>query len=237
MNTHEDKPSVRTDIMDAISRGKIKMRPRWHFILLSALTITGAFIVFLTLLYVASLGVFFLRDSGVLHAPSFGMRGWWVLARSIPWLLVLFLLLFVVVLELLVRRYTFVYKKPLLVSVFGILLIILTGGFAIAQTPFHRQIALEAREGMLPPPVGFWYRAPLRMPRPPDTYHGNIISIIQGGFVMVDEDDAGTTTVLLSPRTRLPYGEDFSPGERIIVVGDAIATGTVQAFGIEEIEE
>jgi len=220
--------------MKAISRGEIHMKPRWHFILLSALYITGAFIVFLTLLYIVSLGVFFLRDSGELFAPSLGGRGWFSLLLSLPWLLILLTLLFAGILELLVRRYAFVYKKPLLMSVFGILAIIFLGGFFIA--PLHHVMMLSARKGQLPPPLMLLYRGPLRMPPPSDTYHGEIVTLTSSGFVMADEDH-GTTTVTITPQTRLPYGENFTTGERVVVIGDSGATGTVQAFGIREIDE
>lgn len=234
IHTSEEKKSVRADIMKAISRGDIRMKPRWHFILLSALYVTGAIIVFLTLLYTTSLGVFFVRDSGALFAPSFGGRGWFSLLQSLPWLLISLVLLFAGILELLVRRYAFVYKKPLLMSVFGILGIIFLGGFFIA--PLHHGVMLSIRRGEQPSPVVMLYRGPLRIPPPPDTYHGQIIALTDGGFVMTDEDH-GTTTVSITPKTRLPYGENFTAGERVIVIGDSGATGTIRAFGIREIDE
>lgn len=236
MNTEQKQPFA-GDIMKAIRAGEIRMRPRWHFLLLSALSIIGAFIVFLTLLYVASLGIFFLRDSGVLFAPSFGLRGWFSLAHSLPWLLIGFLFVFVVILELLVRKFAFVYKKPLLTSVLGIITLILVGGFFIAQTPLHHTVMVSVRRGELPPPVGAIYGVPVRMPRPDDVYHGRILSIAHGGFIIVDEDGAGTTSVVVTPQTRLPYGEDFATGTRVMIVGDAVATGTVRAFGVREIDE
>lgn len=222
--------------MDAIHKGRVQMRPRWHFILLSTLTIVGAFIVLLTLLYVASLAVFFLRDSGVWFAPEFGVRGWLALARSTPWLLVLFIIVFVAVLETLVRHYRFIYRTPLLASVVVIFVIVALGGFAISQTRFHRSLAHGPRPGENSP-LAFLYHGPLRMPRPPDAYHGEILDLTQNGFIMVDEDDAGTTTVVVTPRTRLPNGSDFGVGERVIVIGDSIATSTVRAFGIRDIDE
>lgn len=67
-------------------------------------------------------------------------------------------------------------------------------------------------------------------------YHGEIVSLMPGGFLLGDED-SGTTTVILTPDTRLPYGENFTVGERVVVVGDASATGTIRAFGVREIDE
>jgi hypothetical protein len=225
------------DVMKAIRDGHVHMRPRWHFLLLSALSITGAFIVLLTLLYVTSLGFFFLRDSGAWYAPSFGTRGWFGLLHSLPWLLILFVAIFIVILELLVRRYTFVYKKPLVISVIVILALVFLGGLAIAQTPLHRMLMLSARRGSLPPELSAMYGHPLRTPPPSDMFNGQIVGLSKSGFVIVDEGGAGTTTVVLTPETRLPYGEDFTLGERVVVVGDVSATGTVRAFGVREIDE
>jgi len=223
--------------MEAIRKGRVHMRPRWHFLLLSALAIVGILILSFTLLYVSSLAVFLLRDSGAWFAPSLGARGWWVFVRSLPWILILLIVLFVVVLETLVRRYAFIYRKPLLTSVLGILALVFLGGFAIALTPLPRQMEDSARRGELPPPLNMMYGDPVRMPPPGDSYHGEIAAMMPGGFVIIDQDGDGTTTVLLTPRTRLPYGADFSVGERVIVIGDAVASGTVQAFGVQEIDQ
>lgn len=235
---HKDAPlSIRRGVMDAIKKGSVTMRPRWHFVLLSALAAVGAFIVLLALLYIVSLSFFLLRDSGAWFAPSFGGRGWFSLLHSVPWLLVLFVIIFAVILEVLVRRYRFIYRKPLLLSVCGILVLILVGGLAIANTPFHRQMALYAQHHQLPIPLAIIYSAPFRMPPPPDVYHGTILATTTQGFVIDDQNGAGTTTVLVTHETRLPYGEDFSVGSEVVVVGDTVATGTVRAYGVREVDE
>ena len=237
MHDTKETPSIRQGVLDAIKKGKIEMRPRWHFVLLSTLAALGMFIVLLTLLYIVSLSVFLLRDSGAWFAPSFGGRGWFSFLHSVPWLLILFIIVFVGILEILARRYRFVYRKPLLLSVAGILVLILAGGFAIAQTPFHRQMEFYAEHHMLPPPLSMIYGAPFRMPPPPDVYHGTILTVTLDGFVIDDLNGAGTTTVIITGKTRLPDGEDFSVGSEVVVVGDTVATGTIQAFGVREVDE
>ena len=77
--------------MKAIEAEKVTMRPRWHYVLLSGMAAVGVIVLFLMLLYVVSLGVFFLRESGVWFAPAFGARGWWELLQSLP-LTLIFLL-------------------------------------------------------------------------------------------------------------------------------------------------
>lgn len=235
-NTSEN-PSLRDGVMDAIKKGGVRMRPRWHFVLISALGAIGILIIILTLLYAASLSIFFLHDNGTWFAPSFGGRGWFDLLQSVPWLLVVFILVFIGVLEILVRRYSFVYRRPLMLSVAVILALILVGGFLIAQTPFHRQMEFYARHNALPPPLSFAYGTTLRMPPPPDILHGTILSVTPNTIVVDDENGAGTTTVILDPNTKLPDGDDFRVGEEVVVVGNAVATGTMRAFGIVDADE
>lgn len=213
------------------------MRPRWHFILISALVAVGALFVLLSLFYMVSLSVFFLHDSGAWLIPSFGGRGWFSFLRSIPWLLVFLIVVFAVLLEVLVRRYAFVYRKSLLLSAAIIVVIIFLGGFLIAATPFHRQMAFYADHNELPPPLAFVYGASFRAPPPPDVYHGIILATTTGGFIIVDQNGAGTTTVRINDRTRLPDGVDFSVGTNVVVVGDRVGSSTVQAFGVRESDE
>ena len=102
---------MRQGVMDAIKKRNIHMRPRWHFVLVSALAALGVFIVLLALLYIVSLSVFFLRDNGTWFATSFGGRGWFSLLHSVPWLLIFFSIIFIAILEVLVQRYSFVYPQ------------------------------------------------------------------------------------------------------------------------------
>lgn len=224
--------SIHTSVMDAIRAGKVRMRPRWHFVLLSVLSVTGVIVVFLSLLYATSLVLFLLRDSGVWFAPSFGMRGWFDLLRTVPWLLVLFVLGFIFVLELLVRRYAFVYKKPLLTSALSILALVFVGGFLVAQTPLHYQLMRGAKHGEFPPPMDMMYH----VPPPADVFHGRIVTTRANGFDIFDEGGAGTTSIILTQQTRLPYGGAFRVGQRVVVVGD-MASGTVCAFGVRAIDD
>jgi hypothetical protein len=108
-------------VMSLIEKRGVAMRPRWHFVLMSALIAAGALILVVALLYVISLALFFLRESGVWYAPSFGGRGWFVLLHSAPMLLLVLVAVFALLLEILVRKYSFAYRSSLTVSLGGIL--------------------------------------------------------------------------------------------------------------------
>jgi hypothetical protein len=227
---------LKDKVMAMIQKRGVSMRPRWHFILLSALAAAGALILIVLLLYVTSLALFFMRINGGWYAPSFGGRGWIVLLQSAPVLLLGLVALFAVILEVLVRKYSFAYRTPLLMSLGGILLIIFVGGFTIAQTSLHHRLEQEAHRGRLPPPFTMWYKAPFRVPPPGDMYRGVIMVRNETGFVMADFED-GTSTVQITPKTRFPYGMDFAPGDFVIVVGDMHGTDTIRAFGVRPVKD
>lgn len=232
MNMNDDE--IKQSIMQRITQGSVRMRPRWHFLLLSILIAVGSLIVFLALMYAVSLVVFFLRESGAWFTPSFGGRGWYSFFGSLPWVLMALLGVFVLVLEILVRRYAFVYKKPLLSSVLVVLAAVLLGGFIVSQTPLHREMRSFAKHGLLPPPLDRLYRPPFHM-RSDDIFEGVVVATTSNGVIVSDEDRA-TSTVIIGPRTRLPYGTHFAPGDRVVIVGDEIEDDTVQAFGIRTVE-
>ena len=173
---------------------------------------------------------------------GFGSRGWFELLHALPLTLLLLILVYAIILEILVRKYSFAYRRPLTASLGGIVLLVLGGGFVLAQTSLHRNLAFEERHGRLPPPLGMWYKEPFRSSTHGNIHRGTIIvrepvdeSLVPTRFVIFDSHD-GTSTVLLSPGTRFPYGEDFGRGDIVIVIGDSEGTSTMRAFGVREIE-
>ena len=137
---------LRDKVLGAIKNGKVKMRPKWHYVLKTALAITGGVLLSLALLYLVSFIFFALRANGVWFMPAFGLSGMRTFVMSLPWLLIFTSLLFIIILEILVKRYAFAYRKPLLYSVLGILALAIIGGFALARAPFHRSLLRRAQE-------------------------------------------------------------------------------------------
>lgn len=235
MTDEPNKRSLEKNVMDAIHSGRVHMRPRWKFVLSGVLAALGVVILLCTLLYITSFTFFMLRQTGAYFVPIFGWPGLFAFFAALPFILIVLLVLFLVVLEVLVRRYRVGYRTPLLVSVFAILIIVFVGGYAIERTHIHSDLLMQARgPGGLPPPIGMIYRAGAQ--HVPNIYRGTIISMIPGGFLLADENGAGTTTILIDPSTRLPLGAGFEPGQEVVVFGDN-ASGTVHAEGIRSVGE
>ena len=227
----EQNKAIQDKVLEAIRKGRATMRPKWHFILDQILVVTGAAIAFLVLLFLASFIFSALRENGLWFAPLFGSRGWFSFLRSLPWVLIILSIVFVVALEILVRRYSFAYRKPLLYSLLAVLFIVIVAG--AISIPWHRGFFRAARENRLPPFVGRFYRNFGSMDVD-DVHRGVVLSIFSGGFLM---NEAGvTTSVLFGPQTQSELIGAIEPGDRVIVFGDRGASG-IKAYGIKEVSD
>lgn len=238
MENNKNQKSIKKSILATIKSGQVKMRPRWLFFLKAALAVLGAVILFLTVLYLASFIIFALRQTGVLFVPAFGLQGWFAFFTHLPFFLICLLMIFIAVLELLVRHYAFAYRRPLLYSALGILALVVIGGLALANTSFHggmSKYAEKNRETF----VGKFYREYGRQ-RFPDVHRGMIVEMVNNGFMMRSADSfmardirEEVLTVIISRRTRLPLGADFYKGDIVVVFGPR-NDNAVQAFGIQK---
>ncbi len=233
MNEESQKKSLQKIILEKIRSGKAKMRPKWHFVLKAALIVAGLIIVTLALLYLVSFVLFVLRQTGVWFLPAFGLRGIGTFLISLPWLLVLVGIVFIILLEALVRHYSFAYRKPLLYSLLGIIIFVTVASIVVARTSFHEGLFMRARMEKLPV-AGQLYRD-FGMPKNKDAHIGTITEITNDGF-RIETPRGETLTIIVTSETRFPSGIDFQKDDRVVVLGQR-DDGTVKALGIRRIDE
>lgn len=209
------------------------MKPKWHFILYASLAALGSIIVVLALMYLISFIVFVLHQSGLWFIPSFGREGWYTLLTSLPWLLILLVFLFLGVLEILVRRYAFAYRQPLLYSIVGITILVLVGGWAVTLTPLHGRFSAFAHHRGLPV-ADFWYRS-FEGGHPPSVHRGTIAKLTTSGFIL-ENREGELVVVAITPRTHLPLGAEFTTGTNVVVFGNR-QNKILKAFGVKNIEK
>lgn len=234
MEQNNNSQSVKERVLSAIKSGKAKMRPRWHFVLRGILLATGAMIAGLLLLYLASFIVFSMRQTGAWFAPAFGLPGWFSFLRHVPWILIALSVIFIAVLEVLVRRYSFAYRRPLLYSVLVIVLIAIVAG--IFGAPLHRGLFSSARFGERRPQIFFFgdfYRN-FGLRHFGDVHRGTITGAAPGGFVMQDFGGE-TSTIIISSATRIFPVSGFASGNTVIVFGEESGNHTIQAAGVRAI--
>ncbi len=226
--TDDKDNSIHNKVLSDIESGKIKMRPKWHYILRGTLLFLGVTLVVLALLFFGSLLVFSLRRNGSFYLPAFGFREF---IFDLPWLIIALSIIFIVILEILVRKFSFAYKRPLLYSIIGVLLLVALGGVLIDRTGFHE--GLYNRAGKNPFPFGKGlYRMPL-MRGQGRAILGIITEKTNNGFKMLDMENE-TLNVTVSKKTRYPLGSDFEKGDAVMVLGQR-QDNNIKAEGIREI--
>lgn len=233
LNEESNKKSIKEIVLEKIKAGKIRMIPRWHFVLRAALLAVGFVIFLLSSLYIVSLILFILRKTGIWLLPIFGIRGIGVFFTSIPWLLVILGVVFIIILELLVRHYSFGYRKPLLYSVVGIIFFVAGVSVFLLNTQFHEGLYKRAHIGRLPI-VGQLYRNYESM-RNNNAHIGTITEITDNGFG-IENPRGEILSIIVTSETSFPLGLDFQKGDRVLVLGDR-DDDTVNALGIQRIDD
>jgi hypothetical protein len=222
------------EILAGIQSGSIKMRPRWYFILKTTLTMVGIVILIFLVVYLLSLIVFVERQSGAGFVSAFGPRGWARFLITLPWKLILFSLLFMGLLEILVRRYAFAYRRPLMYSAVCIIVLVVAGGLVVVSTRFHERFAGFAERQKLPLAPGF-YKSYM-MHNEADINPGLIEELRETGFVLTNRRGE-ILHVIMTPDTRMPMGNMFIKGDRVLVFGDRESTSSIRAFGVRKISD
>lgn len=227
--TKEQSPLAK-NILQTIQKDEVRMRPKWHFILNISLLVVGTILAGLSLLYLVSFIVFTLRQNGSWFMPSFGAQGWSALFISLPWLLIVWALLFVIIVGLLVKKYSFAYGRPLIYSALGIILFAGVGGFLIALTPLHSELLFQAEEKNLPL-AGGMYRQFCHS-QPNNITMGRIIEKIPSGFSLRNQEFE-VLMVEVTPRTILPR-QGIQLEEVVVVLGDRQGN-VIKAFGVQPV--
>lgn len=233
MNSNDPyKKPIHEAVLERIQSGEVAMRPRWHFVLKAALVVAGIVLAALTLLFVVSMAMFALKASGVWFVPAFGWRGFAVFFWSLPKLLIILAIVFIIILELLVRHYSFAYRRPLLISALVVISLALIGGFFVAKTTFHSRLLEQAERNRLPFASSFYreYGAP----RFRNVHVGAVTEVTEQGLMIKTRRDEGLR-IVVAPETRFPFGLDLQPGDQVVVFGER-DDDTVQALGVQRID-
>ncbi len=231
----EHKPQqkdMRSSVLESIKSGQLKMIPKWHFALRTTLVISGGVILALAIIYLGSFIVFAMHQTGAWYTPRFGSRGIYEAFRSLPWVLVILALVFIVVLEVLAKHFAFTYRLPLLYSLLCIMAVVLATSILVSRTAFHRTMSRFVIQHRMPFAEPFYRGFGER--HPPDVHRGIVINTTTQGFMLNEIGEP--ITILITRQTRLPFGTDFEPGDQVLVFGDN-DDHTIQALGIRKISE
>lgn len=224
--------NFKDNIINKIKTGEIDMKPRWHFVLKSLLLVSGLLTVALLVIYLLSFIFFALRQSGIAFAPLYGFKGVSLFVMSSPWLLIALAGVFVVLLYVLVTKYSFSYQKPLLYSMIGVILLVLVGSFVLQETGMHQRLQQYSERHNVPVFTPL-YKG-LKGERPDNVLQGTITELTSEGFILQVESGDRVIVVTTEETRQRPTDVRFV-GESVFVFGDREGE-TISAFGIRPIE-
>jgi len=227
------KSNLANKVLDKIKSGQVKMRPEIYFILKTILLITGIIVVALFALYLTSFIIFALRASGVWYLPGFGFSGLRASFALLPWLLILASIFLIIVLEILVKHFSFTYRLPLIYLILCLIIFALLGSLLIDKTSLHPSFFNRAKERRLPV-AGNLYRG-FGMAKFNNAHRGIILEITANGFLMQTRSDE-RLTIVISADTRLLSKINFNKNDMVIVLGER-NNNTVHALGIRLIND
>ena len=230
---NEQQPKIDTmkdDVLKAIEDGRVKMRPKWQFVAKTALMILGLVLLALTVLYLVSFIVFVLWRTGVLYLPGFGFHSFGIFFLSLPWILILLAAVFMLLLEIFIRRYSFAYGRPFLYSALAVIFLGIIGGIIIGETPLHERFFDEAENGRLPL-AGSIYEYFGQQPQ--NVTVGLITQITANGYQIQSGDADDVYSVVVTPQTQAPPPGSLKAGDIILILGSNQGK-TILAQGIQK---
>jgi len=207
-----EKQSLKKRIINQIEQGRLKMRPRWHFVFQAIIFVVLMVIILISLLYFFSFFFFATRTSGLWHLIAFGPRGFVALVNAFPWLLFGSILIFVIILEMLIRKFSFGWRRSFVYTFLGIILIASFASWLLAQSSFHNDFYRQAWNDGLPL-VGPLYRQQARIEFD-NIYRGEII-VFDEEKLKIKTEDGRELEFPWGDRIKIPVN-DFIIGERII---------------------
>lgn len=208
---HPNHSSKHT-VLEAITKGEVTPRSRRYFVIKKLILISGVVIFALLSVFFGSFIIFSLRQNGGWFAPQLG-----TIIASIPWLFVITVMIFLVLLNLLLHHYRFAYRRPLVYTITLVSLGFLISTALLARLRVHEYIMEHARVNATPviQPLYVEHRG---LPHPETITLGMVTTTEETGVEIISPNRE-FFQVRLTPKTQRGQTAELRPGQVILVFG------------------
>ncbi len=233
MNSNNSlQPSIHDKVLSKIQCGDVRMRPRYYFTLKVIALVLITCCVLLMSSFLFSYILFSIKISGELFLLGFGLRGIQAFIILFPWTLFLIDLLFILILEKLIKHFKFGYKHSFIYLSLSITLFVIVAGLIINSTSIHRDL-LNHSEKHPTPVVGGFYEHLRKPKREKGIFEGKIIETHDTSFSMHMEPDPEPYIV---EGSTLFHIDSLLKRDDMVFVAGILQGHKIQAYGIHKTE-
>lgn len=239
-NNHTEKNTdMKDNILTKITDKEVSMRPKMYFT--TKFVVLCSLVVFILLLsiFVVSIIFFSLRVSGHALLFGFGFQGVILFLKLFPWIPLAVDIVAIFLLAKLLRKFTFVYRRPLLpLLVLVFVLCVGTGLLIDRATDLNDTLLDNANHNKLPKPFSSVYEGANRLSRPRSwVCRCQVVSIGTDTMIVVDTKLGFENTFTVFLPDDLPVGSviPFSVGDLLYIAGPP-HDGVIHPIGIRALE-
>ncbi len=233
MKKENRKNLITEEVVSKIERGELKMKPRVYFIAKSILVIGFLILSFLFVLYFGSLIIFILRINDIFLFHGMGFHVIRSILLSFPWYLVILIFILITLIETIGKRFRFIYRKPFIVSLFTILVLVIVSSFLIEKSSLHYSFFRMAEEERLPL-AGRMYRD-LGNLDVDNVYFGKILEK-DNNFWTMELENEKTVNLKITEKTRgRRIFSEIDEGNKVIIIGE-MKEGLINVSNLKKIE-
>lgn len=234
MTDNQHNTTLSERVRDTLLQTNPSIKPRWYFVLLGTLAIIGTLLLMCLTLFLMSFVFFILNQESIGFVPTFGIAGALAVLFSLPWIIILLIVIFVIVLEMFLRHISFAYRRPLIYSLAAIIVLTVFGGLAIARTTLHETL-MERAEMSTFPLVRPLYRHYREKPPSAELNWGRIGNTTTEGFIL-EHPQRPPLIIIITEQTQLAPHTRIVPDAMVSVFGKQ-TNNVIEAKGIRNLPQ
>lgn len=226
MTTHHN---IKQEILSKITTGSIVQKPKWRFVVRVIFLVLSVIILALASLYLISYVALITGELHIFELFGLGPRGVQEFFIELPWLLLLLIVTLIGVVMVLVRHFEFSYKRPAIVSMAGIILLITLISIGVHRFDSEHRIPRFGED--MSNPVFHVLHSEYREGRRGDVTVGKILQTTEDGFILEVKRSSTTVQVIVNENTKGDAGL-IAEDKMILILGKEI-DGVITAEGVK----
>ncbi len=212
----QTKKTIEEKILIQIKEHGIKQKPKWQFALhtffLSAMMLSALILTLYLVAFISLVG----DEHELINIFGLGPQFTMVFLKAVPWMLISLLVLIFIVLQILIRYFSFGYKHSVLATLSVTFVLVLVINFILGAFDPRHTIARFGERGNIP--LLKEVHSTFRNEKQRDTLRGIITNISGNTYTLETTRGSTTVTFFVASTTHIISEEGPKLGDMVFVV-------------------